>query len=279
MDRSQWTLSRPSGGYAVGRLVVQDEIIYVLNFSDLHIGSPNCRYDLIEKGIAWAKEHDAICICGGDWMENANKTSVGAGWVEQALRPQEQLNKIYELFGPIKDQFVGGIIGNHEFRTYRDTGIDPMQTICEHLDMWYFGTELMLVISSLDREGRPRRAHTLYACHSASGHKTSGLAMNHVQRDWAFVHADIKMKSHDHQLSYDSEPVLVLNSNSASAKEKLQHLVLTGSTLTRRNGYATVKPHRPTRLGFMPLMLNMKRDDIPGGAAWSVRPVYELAEG
>ena len=251
---------------------------WVVNFSDLHVGHPNCRVDIIKRGIEWAKEHDAICIYGGDWIENSNKQSVGAGWVEQIMPPQKQVDFVVDLFKPIKDRFIGGYIGNHEERAYRLTGFDPAMQICEKMEMPYFGTEMFAVISAKDKGGAHGRAYTLYGVHSGSGHKTSGLAMNQVQRDWSSIHADIKMKSHDHHLSYDTEVTLQFDTSNMVVNERLQHIVLTGSTLSRPNNYATKKPHMPTRLGFMPIMLNMRRGDS-GMRQWSVRPCYELAEG
>jgi hypothetical protein len=155
--------------------------------------------------------------------------------------------------------------------------MDPAQDICSGLDMPYFGTELFAIITA--DTGNHSVVYTVYATHSGSGHKTSGLAINAMQRDWTFVQADIKMKSHDHQLDYDTETVLTFSTNNVAVVEQLQHLVLTGSTLARPGSYATKKPHKPTRLGFMPVIMNMRNVRRERPSAWTVRPCYELAEG
>jgi hypothetical protein len=278
MDRSQWEYKRPKDGYPILRAKVDGEVQHLINFSDLHVGHPNCRVDLIKRGVEWAKEHDALCICGGDWIENSSKASVGGGWVEQIMPPQKQVDYVCSLFEPIKDQFLGGIAGNHELRTWNVTGMDPMQTICEKLEMPYFGFELYAIISRRTEHGG--RAHTVYATHSKSGHKSSGLAVNKMQRDWSFVIADVKMKSHDHQLDYDTNPVVMFDSPNLAVRQRLQHLVLTGSALERHNSYAAQAPHSPTRLGFMPIILNMEKRELDAPRThWGVRPIYELAEG
>ena len=279
MDRAQWQFKGSKKKYPIGKVVTDKDEVYVLNFSDLHVGHPNCRYELIKRAVGWAQEKEALCIFGGDWMENSTKVSVGAGWLEQKLGPEKQKKWLLKTFEPIKDQFIGGYIGNHEARTYGLTGHDPAEDLCEKLDMPYYGTEMFVMIASEPDEHRNNRTHTLYGTHSGSGHKSSGLAIGHMQRDWSFVQADIKMKSHDHQLDYDTETVLRFNRNPLGVDTHLQHLVLTGSTLDRPNSYATKKPHTPTRLGFMPIVLNMRSRNLAEGKAWSVRPVYELAEG
>jgi len=246
-----------SGAYPIARVRVDRGRQALICFSDLHVGQ--------------AIDNDALCICGGDWMENATKHSVGAGVVEQVMPPQAQIDYLVEKFRPLRGRFIGGYGGNHEDRTYKETGLDPMQFICAGLDMPYFPVELFAVIHATD-EHRHGTSYSVYAVHSDSGHKTSGLAVNKVQGDWAWVHADIKMKSHDHQLDFDWAETLQVNKNATSILQRKEYVVLTGSCLARQGSYAAKKPRRPGTLGMMGLWLDMDRD------AFSVRPEY-LMEG
>lgn len=204
-------------------------------------------------------------------MENATKHSIGAGVVEQVMTPQKQIDYLVDKFEPLRGRFIGGYLGNHEDRTYKETGLDPMQQIATALDIPYFPIEFFGVISASDGSGH-YTSYSVYAVHSDSGHKSSGLSVNRVQSDWGWVHADIKMKSHDHQLDFDWAETLQVNKTSTSILQRKEYVVLTGSCLSRAGSYAAKKPHRPGTLGMIGLWLDMGRD------AFSVRPEY-LMEG
>lgn len=260
-----------SGEYPVARVRVPRGRQALINFSDLHVGHPNFREDILDMGIKWALENGALCICGGDWMENATKHSIGAGVVEQVMTPQAQIDYLEAKFQPLKGRFIGGYSGNHEDRTYKETGLDPMQNVARALDIPYFPVEFFGVIHATDKHAHAT-SYSVYAVHSDSAHKTSGLAVNKVQSDWAWVHADIKMKSHDHQLDFDFGETIQVVKASTSIVQRKEYVVLTGSCLARHGSYAAKKPRRPGTLGMMGVWLDMDR------GAYSVRPEY-LMEG
>ena len=260
-----------SVAYPIARVRVDRGKQALLNISDLHVGHPNWEERVLDVGIKWALDNDALCICGGDWMENATKHSIGAGVVEQKMTPQEQTDYLEAKFQPLRGRFIGGFSGNHEDRTYKETGMDPLHFVAKALSMPYFPVEFFGVISAADDAGH-NTSYSVYAVHSDSGHKSSGLAVNRVQSDWGWVHADIKMKSHDHQLDFDFGETLQVNKSSTSVVQKKEYVVLTGSCLSRAGSYAAKKPHRPGTLGMMGLWLDMDR------GAYSVRPEY-LMEG
>ena len=261
-----------SGAYPIARVRVGKGRQALINFSDLHVGHPNYREDVLNMGIRWALDNNALCICGGDWMENATKHSIGAGVVEQVMPPQRQIDYLVEKFAPLRGRFIGGYTGNHEDRTYKETGLNPMTMIAAALDIPVFPVEMFAVISSSDAHKHTTN-YTLYAVHSDSAHKDSGMAIHKVQGDWAWVHADIKMKSHDHQLGFNWSDTLEVNTTGpASVVQKKEYVVLTGSCLERAGSYAAKKPNRPGTLGMMGLWLDMNRQ------ARSVRPEY-LMEG
>ena len=46
------------------------------------------------------------------------------------MMPQKQIELIIEILTPIKDKIIFFCIGNHEERTFRQTGSDPGYTMC-----------------------------------------------------------------------------------------------------------------------------------------------------
>jgi len=260
-----------SGAYPIARVRVGRGRRALINFSDLHVGHPNFTESVLDMGIRWALDNEALCICGGDWMENATKHSVGAGVVEQVMTPEAQIEYLVSKFKLLRGRFIGGYAGNHEDRTYKETGLNPMQFIAQALDIPYFPVEFFGVIGATD-DHRHGTTYSVYAVHSDSAHKSSGLSVNRVQSDWGWVHADVKLKSHDHQLDFDFAETLQVKKNSTSVLQRKEYVVLTGSCLGRAGSYAAKKPHRPGTLGMMGLWLDMDRE------AFSVRPEY-LMEG
>ena len=274
-DRTKCTVNRT--GYPFLKMPVGRGVAKLVALGDFHLGHPECRLDLIQKAIQWVNDNHAMVILAGDLIENGTKTSVGKAVYEQLMEPQEQVNKIVELLQPIRDHIIAGYRGNHEDRTYVASGMDPMANICSSLGVPYFGYELFAAIVAGGKEGHTR-THLIYANHSNSGHKNSGLAVAAVQRDWTFTNADILIKSHDHHLDYSGDQtVLEMDSGEMVVRDKRQHIVLAGSALSRANTYAGKKPYRPNRLGFLPIELNMNRADHACGS-WSVRPIFDLAE-
>lgn len=257
--------------YPIARVKVGRGPRALINFSDLHVGHANFQERILDMGIQWAINNDALCICGGDWMENATKHSIGAGVVEQVLTPQDQIDYLVQKFLPLKGRFIGGYSGNHEDRTYKETGLDPMQYIALQLDIPLFPVELFGVIHSTDKHGHGT-SYSVYAVHSDSAHKDSGLSVHKVQSDWGWVQADIKMKSHDHCLDFDFGETLQVVKPATTVVQRKEYVVLTGSCLERAGSYAAKKPRRPGTLGMMGLWLDMDRD------AFKVRPEY-LMEG
>lgn len=268
------------GDYKVARVDVDrdqypDQIVPVALFTDLQCGHKNFREDLFHKHLLWARENRALCLGGGDWVENATKNSVGKGWAEQVLTPKQQRRYLHDAFKPIADQFIGVVPGNHEFRSERETDIDPLETLAELLEINYFPTELFSIISAQTPYSNSKgngTSYSLYLVHSASSHKSSGLAINKVQRDWAFVQADIKVKGHDHHLDFDWEECIGINKSTGKAKQFKQYIVLGGSLISREDSYAAKSPMQPTTVGQVGILLDMHRDHR------NVRPYFTMDE-
>jgi len=264
-----------TGPYPVVRIVVPPMSRQgLIGISDMHMGHPGHRSDMLDQKIEWVLENDALWFGGGDYIENWVEGSPGDGFT-QILKPGEQIEMVVEKLSPIKHLCIGMLWGNHEQRTWRKVGIDPAHEICKQLwgleqDM-YCKTELFATITSAQPDnGYHGASYSLYATHSGSGHKNSGTAIAHMQRDWTFVQADLKFKAHDHHVDFDWEEVLDVQKTHNHVKEKRQYLILMGSDLHRAGTYATKKPHAPTTVGGVGVWLDMRE------GRRKVRPEYLL---
>lgn len=107
----------------------QDEAhLYIV--SDAHVGAHGFDKKAFTKYIAEIQSDDrAVVAILGDLIDNATQGSKGCVF-SQRVMPQKQIENIIELLYPIKEKIIFFCIGNHEERTFRQTGSDPGYTMC-----------------------------------------------------------------------------------------------------------------------------------------------------
>lgn len=105
-------------------------VLRVYAIGDVHVGSPQFNENAIRKkiDIIAGDPNAAVCLCGdlGDYGLKNAKTNVYLA----IMQPREQQEYIYELFLPIIDKITAAVPGNHEERLVRETGINPLLTLC-----------------------------------------------------------------------------------------------------------------------------------------------------
>lgn len=105
-----------------------DVTVYLL--ADLHCGAHGFVRKRFEEYVARIEEDDtAAVLVLGDLMDNATQGSKGCTF-SQRNSPQKQIETVIEMLDPIKEKIRFFCIGNHEERTFRQTGSDPGFTMC-----------------------------------------------------------------------------------------------------------------------------------------------------
>lgn len=247
--------------------VLTEKLIQPVAFlGDLHIGHKNSKIDLINKVKKYLIQSNAIILLTGDLIECSIKSSIGAGWAEQTMPPGEQIDMVVKLLEPLKQNIIGLIDGNHEYRAFKMTGINPSQIIAQRLGVPYCGNEFFGDITR--RNKNDGCSYTLYACHSETGNKTEGLEQAWITREWSFINADIKAKSHAHGVSFQPVVTYTMVPQNSGISKRVCYQVGTGSYIERLNSYASRKPMAPKLMGTVALELTMSKDKR------GVRPVY-----
>lgn len=250
------------GKYPCVSTATKEVETYLVPFGCLHVGADTFQEELLDKTIGWVLANKAFWIGTGDWMENATKFSPGDGVYRQKMSPDEQIEYLIDKFRPISDQCIGCIRGNHEERTIKTTGIDPLAVICRELKIPYLGCELFANITM--GPDKSTRSFSVYAVHSTMASKTEGLEMNVIERDMEkFTNFDIIIKGHGHKAAL-SGPYLYLEYDkyANAVKESRRWFLLTGSFLgDRPNTYAAQRPMRPRIPGTIALDLRIARED------------------
>lgn len=105
------------------------DYVNVYPLGDVHIGSKEFDYNLF---MEWRNmvENDpngAVVIIG-DIMNMGLKNSKSNVY-EEKLSPMEQKEMCYELLKPIANKIIAGCSGNHEYRSVKEVGMNPLYDV------------------------------------------------------------------------------------------------------------------------------------------------------
>ncbi len=164
---------------------LETDRIKIAPLSDVHYGA---RAHLLERFIEYVEwirtSPDVFTFLNGDMIENAIDGSIGGAVYESVLTPEEQLwgrrdgsmPGIIEILRPIRHKIFWTLPGNHEWRTWKKTNIDPTRIIARELDIPYFSEPVYADILAWGHR------FTFFVQHGASGAGTKGGKMNAAAR-------------------------------------------------------------------------------------------------
>lgn len=205
----------------------QDTNVWLIG--DIHAGHVTALYDKLSAVLAKVNMQTDRIILMGDLAECATRTSVGAGLFETDLTPDQQIDRIVQIFEPYRSIIDGVLIGNHEDRIYRTVGIDVAKRIAERLGVPY------LRYQSIIRYNVGRQKYFFNVWHGGGGGGTTGNAINTCMKMANNTMADVYAMGHTHKLATTSRhfsyPKLT------NIERIKQHFVLTGSFLGYDDAY------------------------------------------
>ncbi len=169
--------------------------------SDPHYGNPLFSKDHFLAHRDFIKDTPNACtVLNGDLCESSIRTSKGDIY-KQVGSPQDQRDWIIEQLLPIKDKILGITDGNHEYRIYKEAGIDISKDIATALGVPYRPEGMLLKISFGNNnnrtEGKPY-VYYLYFTHGYGGARTKAAKAVKVERLANWIDADAYVMSHDH---------------------------------------------------------------------------------
>lgn len=212
------------------------EDLFIHPIGDVHFGHMNCDVDGFAnylKSIPKAANHRIILM--GDLADCGLKSSVGASAYEQSYIPDEQLDFLTDVFAPYSEQIDGCVMGNHEYRIFKESGIDILKQFSKQLHTPYF-LYSGVVTYSLGMNGQ-ERAYNINMFHGKSG----GGVENALRACKAMankVTADVYMMGHCHFNAYTTRLMKYIDSRNNKLVDLPQYFVLTGQMLKYDEGYA-----------------------------------------
>lgn len=224
------------------------EELLVFPIGDVHVGSPHFVESVLTKQLKKIdrnRERSRILLMG-DLIECAIKGSPGSAVFEQTMTPEQQIEKIIEYFEPYKDLIDGVVIGNHEMRAHKETGIDLMKYFCRALGIEdkYLGYQGVVGFSWNGR------CYLFSMWHGHGGGSSVGGAMAKVKRQQQSIFADVYLMGHFHRLDADVSEMRMPNPSTKTIRIVKQYYVLTGSALKWEESYAEQAGLPPSPCGF-----------------------------
>jgi predicted phosphodiesterase len=178
----------------------ESEYVDILPLGDLHLGSEDSQYQKAVETIQAFPNAKLILL--GDLIDNAIAESLGDVY-SQTTNPHGALQEVIHLLSTNKNRILGVIGGNHERRTWRKVGIDPIRLFCEELQIPYADDLLVLDIGIKGKSsfrGSKRRTHYAIACHhGSSGGRFPEKSMRQHRYFQSMVsNVDIYITGHTH---------------------------------------------------------------------------------
>lgn len=217
----------------------------VVFFGDVHLGSAYSDVERAQRMLDYCLEKNIYVFCMGDIMEAANRYSVGAGVYEQ-ISPQAQLDKVYAMFADLSKRrlILGWLQGNHEFRIFKETGIDVSKIICRELRIPYLG----FAGWNLWRVGN--ESYTIYAFHGASGARFAYTKMKSAVDIALYLNdVDVVAIGHVHDILINSINRQYVDKRNKTVGFQKCHIIVTGHYLSFAGSYAQMKGMPPGKEG------------------------------
>lgn len=220
--------------------------IKIVPFADEHMGDPLSDIERLKMRIKEVEEEpNTYAILNGDLVDNATRHSIGDVYMQE-FSPMEQLRKAIELFEPIKHKVLCITQGNHEDRSYKETGLNMNQMIAAELQLEKcFSSEGVLLFIRFGKNDKGRKhCYTIYVTHGRGGGRKEGAKAIRLADMANIVDADVYIHSHTHLPMILKESFFRTCLTNSSVMPVTKLFVNTASNLNY-GGYGQVAEFKP----------------------------------
>ena len=239
--------------------------IKLLALSDFHIGDQLCNLKLIRNVLNEVKESDnTFIILNGDLMNNSIKNSVSSVY-DEVLTPTEQILKLCDLLEPIKERILVIHPGNHEWRTYKEDGVDIIRLVAKQLgieDRFSDGWWYLYLSFGLNKEKRDRpMLYTITGIHGYGGGRKNGGKINNLVEMSDKVIADLYVMGHTHTPIMTRNSIFIPDYQHKTLVKKDKYYLMTNSFL-EYGGYGEQYGFTPSTTDHQEAILNGTKKEI-----------------
>lgn len=213
-------------------LFASGEVI-VAPLYDVHFGHFGHKREKLLAYLRWIEETpNVLAFIGGDLLENALDDGRGMSY-SQEIPPDEQINDMCKLLAPIAHKMLFALPGNHERRTQKRAGIDPMKIVTAALDVPYYSGPVYCSILGMGYKWR------MYCFHGSCSGQTKGGKLNAAGRPRIFTDGvQFFVSGHTHDPIIASETCIAEDPANCRLVYKTQWTVVAPSFMRYERTYA-----------------------------------------
>jgi hypothetical protein len=225
------------------------ETIELAPLYDVHIGAREHDGSLLEKHLNWiAKTPNVFTWNGGDAFEN--KTPHEGHMGHDPMSPEEQLLEATRKFAIVQHKMLFSLPGNHEDRTFKQSGMSGAKRLADNLKVPYFPDYCLTTIKWRGNNFR------ILAHHGAGGSQTPGAQRNAARKELTWSKPDMIWTGHLHQPMTDTAYVMDIDQKTGRAFERNILIIISPSYLKFFGGYAAHGRMAPGPRGLSVAILN-----------------------
>ena len=221
---------------------VKNTVLNIYPLGDVHIGSKEFDLDLF---LQWREmvENDpngAVVIIGD--IMNMGLRNSKSNVYEERLSPMEQKEMCYELLKPIADKIIAGCSGNHEYRSVKEVGMNPLYDVfCRLCIEDRYRENACFIKLTVGKKGKNNNTYAVVLTHGSSKNK---------DEKWTYSvdGCDCFISGHTHLGTH--QPMGKIRMDLSHDKVKMvgyQHIVVL--PFQRYGGYAIRGKYMPNCLG------------------------------
>ena len=180
------------------------DVITIVPFGDVHLGSPNCDWNKFWRFIKWAEKEDLYLIGMGDIFDVILATDKRYSAEERQLPLLNAIDTIVKTLEPLAKQgkIIGLHRGNHE-QKMADIGVgDPILNVCARLGVKFLGYSsfIKIVAKRGFKKGVEVNTLVIYSHHGFFSGRKRGSKINNLEDLSTYWIADLYLVAHSHDL-------------------------------------------------------------------------------
>ena len=227
--------------------------VTIVPIGDLHIGSESSMTEFLHQYMR-RLPNNAYFILVGDIIENALRTSLGDVY-KQMIDPEESIEVAIKFFEPFKDRILGAVSGNHERRTRKLVGLNPMKIIAGALDIPYAEGILVIDLTLDDKNIDKSYNYVISVAHGISSARSIGGKLTANGRFLDVIeNADIYITGHVHQPAWTKFTRKVVDKSHKMLVKREGYLVLVPAWIEDEE-YVETKLYAPSTNGIVEIDL------------------------
>ncbi len=231
---------------------------------DLHVGSIGFNEKHLKSVVDYiVSQPFRYTVLLGDLINNSTKSSV-ANVYEEKINPDEQIDKLVDYLSPLKGRILASVSGNHEKRTYKESGVDVSKLIAKLLEVPLYSSNIAILDINIGTKGigmKKRRNFTIGIAHGKGAGRLFGSRLNNAMQIAELIpNLDIYILAHGHTQTVTNAQLVEWDNRNKTTKDYCRWFV-TVPSFVHNEDYALERFLVSSKPGIVSISLRSIRDN------------------